>query len=181
MKVCLNTKQVRWMYDNLLDYCDLDNVIVIGSLMDKYHIGQSAFYVDVDFLRYIVELAVKYSKCSGPYFFSICSVLQNNVKRNTPMTKKYCIRFDSTGPNKIPSIKALRDLFRNQSFITMFNYEFPSGLREVKDMVENGWAIGPYDNKTVNNVKWMINGNTFEVVPYQKGMKVVTEDQAIFS
>jgi ribosomal protein L7/L12 len=167
-KAMLTNKEAEWIMHNVYPVMSFEEVILFGQIMHKFHLGYYCTYIQESFLKKIIELCIDRDMIRYPMFYTLCSKLHSINSRNKENKTLYCIHFDRDPDvgQKIRSIKAMRELFRHDSFIGLVNKVFPSGLKEVKDFVDGDVCVGPYDLETINKIKLILNYSGAKIEKY---------------
>lgn len=179
MKTSLRPSTIEWIMVNVFTHMDFEEAYTLGSLMDKVINGASCVYITEEYLTSIVNTCIRYNVTNSPVFYYLCGKLFDIKTRKIMKANqdRFCIRFDNAPSVKIPSIKAMRELIRNDVFIGIERGRvYDSGLKEMKEAVEDGIVLGPYDKEQIGIIKAILSNTPYFVEKYV-GQKTLNDVQ----
>lgn len=168
MKVALRPATVEWIKAKVFPYMDFKEACALGNLMHDIVRGKSCVYIGKKFLSSIVRICINNDMTDSAVFFALCAKMHKfNLASADKKAKKFCVFFDYTPGLKIPSIKAMRELIRSDAFIAIERgWVYDGGLKAVKDAVEAGIVLGPYNKKQIETIKVLLDGTPYTVDNY---------------
>ncbi|MCK9369248.1 hypothetical protein M0R04_04855 [Candidatus Dojkabacteria bacterium] len=179
MKVALKKDNIDWILSHFIRSMSLNDTIEISAARLKLAKGANCVYIDYDLVVRVIELAIDNCRNIDNNFFHLCSKVHNKNKNKNVNHKKYGIIFNSS-EKKIKSIKAYRELLRNDVIIDYMGKVYDSGLGTIKQTVEANVVLGPFSKKEIKTVEIILNLlNTeadYKVVEIEEGMETLVKD-----
>lgn len=181
MNIQLNLNQLNFLVKSCVEFLTFNQALELFAAKSRFNMGAYRVYIDFELLKHCIDqLIIKSSsKTTEPMFWGLCEKALKIIKKEDDPKKTYGILFD-VGENKIRSIKAYRELLRNNDVINMMGRTYDCGLGTVKSTVEANVVLGPLskdDIKTVETIlKYMNIGVVYKVVEIKEGMETLAKD-----